>query len=115
MVMSVIMLFPLNYLYNSFSSPFNFYDRELTSNITPTKTVTPSPYLTPSCYVWSILGVVFKCIAHILKFTYFFISVLYALLAQNLNLPAMKETWVRTLGWDDLLEKEMATHSNTLA
>ena len=31
------------------------------------------------------------------------------------HLPAMQETWVRSLGWEDLLEKEMATHSSTLA
>ena len=31
------------------------------------------------------------------------------------NLPAMWETWVRSLGWEDPLEKEMATHSNILA
>ena len=31
------------------------------------------------------------------------------------NLPAMQETQVRSLGWDDLLEEEMATHSNILA
>ena len=31
------------------------------------------------------------------------------------NLPAMQETWVRFLGWDDPLEKEMATHSSILA
>ena len=31
------------------------------------------------------------------------------------NLPAKWETWVRSLGWEDLLEKEMATHSSTLA
>ena len=30
------------------------------------------------------------------------------------HLPTMWETWVRSLGWD-LLEKEMATHSSTLA
>ena len=29
--------------------------------------------------------------------------------------PAIQETWVRSLGWEDLLEKEMATHSSTLA
>ena len=27
------------------------------------------------------------------------------------NLPAMQETWVQSLGWEDPLEKEMATHS----
>ena len=31
------------------------------------------------------------------------------------NLPAMQETWVRSLGWEDLLEKEMVTHSGILA
>ena len=30
-------------------------------------------------------------------------------------LPAMWETWVRFLGWEDPLEKEMATHSSILA
>ena len=31
------------------------------------------------------------------------------------NLPAMWETWVQSLGWDDLLEEGMATHSSILA
>ena len=31
------------------------------------------------------------------------------------HLPAMRETRVRSLGWEDFLEKEMATHSSTLA
>ena len=31
------------------------------------------------------------------------------------RLPTMWETWVRSLGQEDPLEKEMATHSNTLA
>ena len=31
------------------------------------------------------------------------------------RLPAMWETWVRSLGWKDSLEKEMATHSSILA
>ena len=31
------------------------------------------------------------------------------------NLPAMQETWVRSLGWDDPLEKGTATHSSILA
>ena len=30
------------------------------------------------------------------------------------NLPAMQETWVRSLGWEDPMEKEMATHSSIL-
>ena len=37
-------------------------------------------------------------------------------MAQTVNsLPAMPETWVRSLGQEDPLEKEMATHSNILA
>ena len=32
-----------------------------------------------------------------------------------MNLPAMPETWVQSLGWEDPLEKEMATHSSILA
>ena len=31
------------------------------------------------------------------------------------NLPAMQETWVRSLGWEDPLEKGKATHSSILS
>jgi len=31
------------------------------------------------------------------------------------NLPAVQETWVPYLGWEDALEKEMATHSSIIA
>ena len=31
------------------------------------------------------------------------------------HLPAMQESWVRSLGWEDPLEKKMATHSSILA
>ena len=45
-------------------------------------------------------------------------SIFYAetsLVAQMLKrLPTMRETWVQSLGWEDLLEKEMATHSSIL-
>ena len=37
-------------------------------------------------------------------------------MAQMLKrLPTMLETWVQSLVWEDLLEKEMATHSSILA
>ena len=37
-------------------------------------------------------------------------------MAQRLKcLLAMQETWVRSLGWEDPLQKEMATHSSVLA
>ena len=45
-----------------------------------------------------------------------FITMLAFLVAQSVNcLPAMRETWVQSLGREDSLEKEMATHSSTLA
>ena len=31
------------------------------------------------------------------------------------NLPAMQETQIQSLGWEDLLEKKMATHFSILA
>ena len=31
------------------------------------------------------------------------------------NLPAMQETWVQSLGWEDSLERGTATHSSILA
>ena len=39
-----------------------------------------------------------------------------SLVAQMIkHLPTMPETWVQSLGQEDLLEKEMATHSSILA
>ena len=39
-----------------------------------------------------------------------------SLVAQMIkHLPTMQETWVQSLGWEDLLEEEMATHSSILA
>ena len=39
-----------------------------------------------------------------------------SLVAQTVkNPPAMQETWVRSQGWEDPLEKEKATHSSILA
>ena len=39
-----------------------------------------------------------------------------SLMAQMVkNPPVMQETWVRSLGWEDPLEKGMATHSSVLA
>ena len=39
-----------------------------------------------------------------------------SLVAQMVKcLPTMQETWVQSLGQEDLLEKEMATHSSILA
>ena len=41
----------------------------------------------------------------------------WALLVAQLvkNLPAVQETWVQSLRWEDTLEKGKATHSSSLA
>ena len=47
---------------------------------------------------------------------YFQTDKMASLVAQKVKcLPAMQETWVLSLGWEDPLEKEMATHSSILA
>ena len=44
------------------------------------------------------------------------VYILISLVAQMVkHLPTMWETRVQSLGWEDLLEKEMATHSSILA
>ena len=49
-------------------------------------------------------------------FFLFSMIMLTSLVAQRVKrLPAMWETQVQFLGWEDPLEKEMATHSSTLA
>ena len=46
----------------------------------------------------------------------FYNTMLASLVAQLVkNLPAAWETWVRSLGWEDPLEKGMTTHSSILA
>ena len=56
---------------------------------------------------------IFMIIQLMLNFVCF---VLASLVAQKVkNLPAMQETWVGSLGWDDPLEKGMATHFSILA
>ena len=45
-----------------------------------------------------------------------FPNLLTSLVVQMVKcLPTMRETWVQSLGGEDLLEKEMATHSSILA
>ena len=43
------------------------------------------------------------------------ITIRTSLMAQTIKrLPTMRESWVQSLGQEDLLEKEMATHSSIL-
>ena len=44
-----------------------------------------------------------------------FYSLLFLVAQLVKNPPAMRETWVQSLGWEDTLEKEKATHSSILA
>ena len=46
---------------------------------------------------------------------FFCLFVSFAVAQRVKRLPATRETWVRALGQEDPLEKEMATHSSTLA
>ena len=49
-------------------------------------------------------------------YNFYFLGSAYSLVSQLVkNPPAMWETWVRSLGWQDPLEESMATHSSILA
>ena len=62
-----------------------------------------------SQFTWTILHKSFKWILEL-------INSLTSLVAQMVKrLPTMQETQVQSLGWEDLLEKEMATNSSILA
>ena len=51
-----------------------------------------------------------------LPFAFLFPFTRTSLVAQTVKcLPTMWETWVQSLGWEDLLEQEMATYSSILA
>ena len=54
-----------------------------------------------------------RCLPPSAPFAHFFASLRASLVAQNL--PAMQETQVQFMGWEDAMEKRMATHSSILA
>ena len=63
---------------------------------------------------YHILKIIFMYIFYVHKYNFF--KNMTSLVAQMVkHLSTMWETWVRSLGWEDSLEKEMATHSSTLA
>ena len=90
---------------------------------TPRGRTVVAPFYSPTSNVWRFPFL------HMLPNTYLFsIKKLFffndhrsgygwaSLVSQRLKrLPAMRETWVQSLGQEDPLEKEMATHSSTLA
>ena len=63
-----------------------------------TATVTPTWVEKPVISHLSLLALVASLVAQMVK-----------------HLPAVQDTWVRSPGWEDPLEKEMAIHSSTLA
>ena len=74
-----------------------------------------SAFSKSSLYIW-------KCSVHTLlkhslnNFECYLASIWASLLVQLVKiLPAMWETWIWSLGWEDPLEKGMATHSSTVA
>ena len=65
---------------------------------------------------WQATVHVVARLSHHQTFNTYFRNEWASLAAQMLKcLPAMQETWVQSLGGEDPLEKEMATHSYTLA
>ena len=46
---------------------------------------------------------------------FFFVNFIEVVAQMVKNLPALQETWVRSLGWEDHLEEGMATYSCILA
>ena len=91
----------------------------------PSKSL-PSPIPTPylliySFFMWiflstSLLPSLYLLLPDLLLIMTLPWTIWASLAAQMLkNLPAMWETWVRSLGWEDTLEKGTATHFITLA
>ena len=72
---------------------------------------------TPKVNSWgSVLGKILNFSLFFFLKVEFITSYWASLVAQLVkNPPAMQETWVRSLDWEDALEKGMATHSSILA
>ena len=79
------------------------------------------PSIAPSCQYHPVLIIIGLQCFEIRKWDLHFVLFQNcfsreSLVAQRLKrLPAMRETWARSLSWEDPLEKEMATHSSILA
>ena len=52
---------------------------------------------------------------HSLSLTIMLVARAFLVAQMVKNLPAMQKTWVQSLGWEDALEREMATHFSILA
>ena len=67
----------------------------------------------PFLYLLQTTALVYQQWLPLLSSSTIYVSSLVAQMVKRL--PAMQETPIRSLGWEDPLEKEMATHSSTLA
>ena len=66
--------------------------------------------LTRQTFVDKVVSLLFNMLSRLV------INTLPCMVAQTVKrLSTMQETWVRSLGWEDPLEKEMAIHSSTIA
>ena len=73
----------------------------------PYMTTGKTTALTRQTFVGRVMSLLFNMLSRL---------VLASLVAQMVkHLPTMQETWVQSLGQEDALEKEMATHSSILA
>ena len=70
-------------------------------------------YISFTCALIILNGYLLHLLKCIIIFCWYVGSSLVAQMVKCL--PTMWETWVQFLGWEDLLEKEMATHFSTLA
>ena len=76
--------------------------------------ITEEGFLISPCYFLELC--IQMGISFLFSFGFHFSSFRDSLVAQTVKrLPAMRETWVHCPGREDPLEKEMATHSSTLA
>ena len=92
---------------------FTFIKRLFSSSLSAIR-VLSSAYLRLLIFLLAIL--IPACASSSLAFWVIYCAYRASLVAQLVkNLPAMLETWVRSLGWEDSLEKGKATHSSILA
>ena len=87
-----------------------FYQLKLCSGPESSESIRALAHFISLCLILVILTIfqIFK--------NYCYISCWTSLVAQTVkNLPAMQESWVRSLSWEDPLEEDTATHSSILA